>query len=301
MEAYEQQRFWQACGLLPKALRTAALSLPPPEQALVEELRLRTGLPLTLTMPEGERTVAGTEVTPGDLEQVLNTVTEYSRYTASESLRQGYLTAEGGFRVGVCGSVVLEGGAVAAIKELSSLNIRIPRERPGISLPILPLICREGTREVVSTLILGAPGGGKTTFLRDMVRSLSDRRGVRVALVDERGEIAAMHRCRPQLQVGAHTDVMDACPKAIAIPALLRAMNPEVIAVDEVAVAEDVAAMERSAHAGTALLATVHGSSVAELRRKRLFAALLDTGVFSQAVCIRREGRRRLYEVERLC
>ena len=292
MEAYEQQRFWQACGLLPKALRTAALSLPPPEQALVEELRLRTGLPLTLTMPEGERTVAGTEVTPGDLEQVLNTVTEYSRYTASESLRQGYLTAEGGFRVG---------GAVAAIKELSSLNIRIPRERPGISLPILPLICREGTREVVSTLILGAPGGGKTTFLRDMVRSLSDRRGVRVALVDERGEIAAMHRCRPQLQVGAHTDVMDACPKAIAIPALLRAMNPEVIAVDEVAVAEDVAAMERSAHAGTALLATVHGSSVAELRRKRLFAALLDTGVFSQAVCIRREGRRRLYEVERLC
>ena len=190
---------------------------------------------------------------------------------------------------------------MAAIKELSSLNIRIPRERPGISLPILPLICREGTREVVSTLILGAPGGGKTTFLRDMVRSLSDRRGVRVALVDERGEIAAMHRCRPQLQVGAHTDVMDACPKAIAIPALLRAMNPEVIAVDEVAVAEDVAAMERSAHAGTALLATVHGSSVAELRRKRLFAALLDTGVFSQAVCIRREGRRRLYEVERLC
>ena len=250
------QRYEAACALLPRRLREAALAVP--EKEKVEELRLRQGGRLTLTLPEGEVPVPGTRVTGEDLEAVLDIATGSSRYTASQSLRQGYLTAEGGFRIGVCGTAVLEGGEVALYRDLSSLNIRIPREQIGLADRVLPGLLAEGRLE--STIVISPPGGGKTTLLRDLVRALSDEKNLRVSLVDERGELAAVHRGVPQLQVGRHTDVLDACPKAQAIPTLLRAMNPQVIAVDEVAVAGDVAALEQAAGAGVVLLATVHGA-----------------------------------------
>ena len=301
MDAYGIERYRQACALLPQRLRPAALAVPPDEQEQAEELRLRTDRPLCLTLPEGEREVDTRPVAREDLEQLLDTVTGYSRYTAAETLRQGYLTAEGGFRVGLCGSAVMEGDHISLLRDFSSLSVRIPREKPGIAVPVLEKIWDPAGRRLENTLIIAAPGAGKTTLLRDLVRLLSDRCGLRVALADERGELAAMRQGRAQLQVGRHTDVMDGCPKALAIPALLRAMNPQVIAVDEITAAADVEAMERAAHTGTALLATVHGSTVEELRQRRLFAALLDTGVFGRGVCITRDARERRYEVKALC
>ena len=290
------QRYEAACALLPRRLREAALAVPEKEKA--EELRLRQGGRLTLTLPEGEVPVPGTRVTGEDLEAVLDIATGSSRYTASQSLRQGYLTAEGGFRIGVCGTAVLEGGEVALYRDLSSLNIRIPREQIGLADRVLPGLLAEGRLE--STLVISPPGGGKTTLLRDLVRALSDEKNLRVSLVDERGELAAVHRGVPQLQVGRHTDVLDACPKAQAIPTLLRAMNPQVIAVDEVAVAGDVAALEQAAGAGVVLLATVHGAGVEDLKRKPILAGMLELGIFRKAVRIGRLGAGRWYAVEDL-
>ena len=290
------QRYEAACALLPRRLREAALAVP--EKEKVEELRLRQGERLTLTLPEGEVPVPGTRVTGEDLEAVLDIATGSSRYTASQSLRQGYLTAEGGFRIGVCGTAVLEGGEVALSRDLSSLNIRIPREQIGLADRVLPGLLAEGRLE--STLVISPPGGGKTTLLRDLVRALSDEKNLRVSLVDERGELAAVHRGVPQLQVGRHTDVLDACPKAQAIPTLLRAMNPQVIAVDEVAVAGDVAALEQAAGAGVVLLATVHGAGVEDLKRKPILAGMLGLGIFRKAVRIGRLGAGRWYAVEDL-
>ena len=294
-------QYRRACALLPAGLRPSALAVPEEEQSRAEELRLRADRPLGLTLPEGEREVGDRPVAREELEQLLDTVTGYSRYTASETLRQGYLTASGGFRIGLCGSAVMAGGEISLLRDFSSLSIRIPRERPGIARPVLERIWDQDRRRLENTLIIAPPGAGKTTLLRDLVRLLSDRCGLRVALADERGELAAMRQGRAQLQVGRHTDVMDGCPKALAIPALLRAMNPQVIAVDEITAAADVEAMERAAHTGTALVATVHGSTVEELRQRRLFAALLDTGVFSRAVCIRAGAGGRRYEVSTLC
>ena len=290
------QRYEAACALLPRRLREAALAVP--EKEKVEELRLRQGGRLTLTLPEGEVPVPGTRVTGEDLEAVLDIATGSSRYTASQSLRQGYLTAEGGFRIGVCGTAVLEGGEVALYRDLSSLNIRIPREQIGLADRVLPGLLAE--RRLESTLVISPPGGGKTTLLRDLVRALSDEKNLRVSLVDERGELAAVHRGVPQLQVGRHTDVLDACPKAQAIPTLLRAMNPQVIAVDEVAVAGDVAALEQAAGAGVVLLATVHGAGVEDLKRKPILAGMLGLGIFRKAVRIGRLGAGRWYAVEDL-
>ena len=296
MDTYAVGRYREACALLPEGLRAEALALPELVQGTAEELRLRTGSPLTCATPSGERPAGKRVVSPWDLEQVLDVVTGYSRYTAAETLRQGYLTARGGFRVGLCGSAVVEDGEVRTLTAFSSLSIRIPREQVGVALPLLKQLTEDG--RPCSTLILGPPGEGKTTLLRDMIRLLSDRMGLRVALADERGEIAAMYRGTPQLQVGRHTDVMDACPKALAIPALLRAMNPQVIAVDEVALPADVEAMERASHTGTALLATVHARTPDDLRRRPLLSSMMELGIFQRTVIIERAEGGRRYRVE---
>ena len=296
--AYRAQRCRGACLLLPSRLREAALSMSEEEQALAEELRLRVGQPLSVVFPRGEQTFGRETVEPEDLAQLLDMVTGYSRYTSAETLRQGYLTAEGGYRIGLCGTAVLEGGDVVNLRDLSSAAIRIPRETKGLAQPLVEKLMAGG--KLCSTLILSPPGGGKTTLLRDLVRCLSDCCRFRVALVDERGELAAVYHGRAQLDVGRQTDVMDACPKAVAIPTLLRAMNPQIIAVDEVALAADVEAMCRGANAGVSLLATVHGGDLEELRRKALFREMLATGMFTRAVTIRREGDGRAYQVDTL-
>ena len=224
------------------------------------------------------------------------TVTEMAKLfdITAETIRRGYVTAPGGFRVGICGTALPGEGDNLGIKDISSLSIRIPRLCEGAALPVLPGLLEEG--RPVSTLLLSPPGGGKTTLLRDLVRLLSRGDGlaepVRVALVDERGELAAVCQGRPQLEVGPHTDIMDGCPKALAVPMLLRAMSPQVIALDELALPEDVEAVRAAAGCGVVLLATVHAASVAELSARPLLRGVLESGVFRRAVVIAGEDRR---------
>jgi len=301
-EEYAAARYEDACALLPGRLRAAAMSMERGQKAAAEELRLRIGRPLYLTMPDGELALPQTRVVRGDLEQVLDRATEYSRYAAAETMRHGYLTAPGGFRIGLCGTALPQGGQNEGVRDVSSLAIRIPRVQEGVAKPVLPQLLEEG--RPLSALLLSPPGGGKTTLLRDLVRLLSQGTELagplRVALVDERGELAAVHRGRPQLEVGCHTDVMDGCPKALAVPMLLRAMTPQVIALDEVALDADVEAVCAAANCGVALLATVHAASLPELEGRPVGRALLGCGVFRRAVVIERRGVGRQIQVERL-
>lgn len=301
-EEYAASRYEEACALLPGRLRTAAMALTLHRKAETEEIRLRIGRQVFLTLPGGEEPLPRTMVTRSDLEQVLDRATEYSRYAAAETIRRGYVTAAGGFRVGLCGTALPGEGGNEGLRDVSSLAIRIPRVREGAALPVLPELLEEG--RPVSTLLLSPPGGGKTTLLRDLVRLLSQGTEVcapcRVALVDERGELAAVHRGRPQLEVGCHTDVMDGCPKHLAVPMLLRAMTPQVIALDEVALPADVEAVCAAAGCGAALLATVHAPSLEELRSRPVGRALLECGVFRRAVRIEGQGNTRQCRTERL-
>jgi stage III sporulation protein AA len=301
-EEYAASRYEEACGLLPLRLRTAAMALPMDRKAAVEELRLRIERPLSLTYPEGEAPLPQTRVLRSDLEQVLDKASEYSRYAAAETIRRGYVTASGGFRVGLCGTALPSGGGNEGLRDLSSLAIRIPRVHEGAALPVLPEVLEDG--RPLSVLILSPPGGGKTTLLRDLVRLLSQGTPAnppcRVALVDERGELAAVHHGRPQLEVGPRTDVMDGCPKSLAVPMLLRAMSPQVIALDEIALDADVEAVRAAAGCGVALLATVHAASLEDLDARPTGRALLACGVFQRAVLIGGGGSGRRSRVERL-
>ena len=300
-------RYEQSCEFLPHRLKSLALSLPDKQKERVEELRLRVMHPLTVLTLEGELNAApdgrASLVTVEDLEQMLGAVTEYSRYACIETLRQGFLPLRGGFRLGVCGSAVVREGEVSNLKEISSLSLRIVCEEVGLGSGIAPQLFDE-SGQFLSTLILSPPGGGKTTLLRDLIRSLSlgdsEHRALRVAVIDERGEIAVCCKARPQMELGNHTDVLSLCPKATGIMMVLRGMNPQLIAVDEITAAEDIRAMCLAANCGVGLLASIHAASAEELTQKPLFEELLRAKVFRRCVSIRKEGGRRTYEVGEL-
>ena len=248
------ERFAAAAALLPQELRRAALAVPLMRRAVCEELRLRAGQAPALRLPEGEIPFAETALTGADLAAVLENATGASLHAYAQQLRRGFVCAPGGVRVGVCGTAVMDGGDVHTIRGVSSLCVRVARQKPGAGAAILPRLRGK------SVLILSAPGGGKTTFLRELVRSQSDA-GVRVALADERGELAGLSsEGAPGFDVGKCTDVLSGAPKAAAAMLLLRAMGPEAVAMDELGDADDAAAVTALMGSGVRVLATAHAA-----------------------------------------
>ena len=291
----------QAAMALPPRLREEAIALPGRVQQRAEELRLRVGRPMSVVVDGEETFLDGPSVEGRDLEQLVEIASRASLHAVLPQICRGYLTMEGGHRIGLCGTAALREGEIHSLSRLSSANIRIARQVRGAADPVLKKLCPGG--RLVSTLILAPPGMGKTTLLRDVVRQVSDGKGcvpLRVALADERGEVAALYNGLPQLDVGARTDILDGCPKAQGLMLLLRAMNPQVLVVDEITAPEDVAALRTAVGCGVTLLATAHGAGREDLERRTVYRPLLEERLIQRRVTIRRNGDRRDYTVEEL-
>jgi len=238
------------------------------------ELRLRLGRPPRLVTLKGHRDLSGT-VEDRDLSYTINAASRYSPWNA-RTLREGYLTAPGGHRIGVCGEGTGEG-----FSRITSLCIRIARDVRGIAQD-LPT---DG-----SLLLLGPPGSGKTTLLRDLIRMVSKTNAVSV--VDERMELF------PEgFAPGENTDVLLGVDKARGIDMVLRAMGPEVIALDEITSSSDCEALVKAAWCGVRLLATAHASGVSDLFARSVYRPLAESGLFQRAVVLDSRRRWQIEEV----
>lgn len=251
----------------------------------LDEIRLRAGQPPSCLLEGGEQTLALPPVTTRELEQLVSIASGFSAYAAADKLREGFLTLPGGHRVGVCGTAANRNREVAAQRDISSVCIRVARQVRAAPEGLVGWL-------TASTVILGAPGWGKTTLLRDCVRLLSDS-GQRVSLADERNEVAAVYQGVPQLEVGRCTDVLTGCGKSEAMMQLLRTMDPQWIAADEITAQRDIDAMEQCSYCGVKLLATAHAASREELARRPLYRRLLDLGLFEKLLIL--DSRRNVH------
>ncbi len=284
-------------SILPEPVRQSLERMPLLDRRRLEEIRLRVGVPAAVVVDGSERELFlnGAKII-ADSRMLNHTVTaaaDHCLYTAEDQLRHGYRTLKGGHRLGVCGTVVRDRQGIAAIGSFSSLNLRIARQLQGVSAPIFDQLY--GTP--ASTLVIGAPGRGKTTVLRDLIRLLSARMDARVGVVDERGEIAACVEGSPQFDIGSHTDVISGATKEEGIYLLLRTMSPEWIALDEISEHSDIETICRASYCGVRFIATAHAWHPSDLRSRPLYRALMERKIFRNLVVIDKDRRLRVERI----
>ncbi len=233
-------------------------------------------------------------VTHDDMLKMLNLISNHSIYRLEEELKRGYITINGGHRIGISGKVLLEQGEVKSIKDISSYNIRIAKQKIGAADKVLSFLLSDREERVHNTLIISPPQCGKTTLLRDIARQLSAGlpkhhfSSKKVGIVDERSEIAGCVFGVPQNEVGPRTDVLDACPKAEGMMMMIRSMSPEVLIVDEVGRQEDTFAIVEARNAGVSVIVTAHGSNMADISKRPSISSLIQQGIFTRYVILSR-------------
>ncbi|QPC46834.1 stage III sporulation protein AA [Mangrovibacillus cuniculi] len=279
-------------NFFPQSILSALSPLSENHWSQLEEIRLRINRPIVIHLHQTTMTLPYT-VTAADADQLMQRLAKFSIYTLDEELRKGYLTIEGGHRVGFAGKVILENGEVKAIRNVSSFNIRIARETKGVSNKLINYLLKED-KTWMHTMIIGPPQSGKTTLLRDLARivSLGDKHAevppMKVGIVDERSEIAGSVSGVPQLSFGIEVDVLDACPKAEGMMMMIRSMSPRALVIDEVGRTEDIDAMEEAMHAGITLLSTVHGNSYEDIKKRPQMNRLLKAEAFERYIVVGR-------------
>lgn len=293
-EERKQQQIYQIlAGSIRKILERESLDF-----SRLQEIRLRVGKPLLVICENTERILPGEDgvpylVTKEEIRETMDYISRYSLYAYETELRQGFLTIEGGHRIGVSGKVIVEGNKIKNMQYISSVNIRAAHEVIGCADPVMRYITKN--REVCHTLIISPPCCGKTTLIRDMIRQISDGnayvKGCTVGVVDERSELGGCYLGIAQNDIGMRTDILDCCPKAEGMILLIRSMAPRVLAIDEIGGEEEIRALEYAMYCGCKLIASVHGSDLEEISERPGVKELIEQRRFERYIVLDHEGK----------
>ena len=287
--------FEQAISFLAPGLRSVLAATDEATQNNTFEIRLRAEQPVVLFGKQGslllqqDGTVSATRLdtalfcTAQQLSDSFHRLCNYSVHTHIRTMTQGFVTTSRGARVGVVGTAVCdEAGHIVSVRDMTAMNVRVAREKPGCAAPLLPLFSEQGLQ---SMLLAGAPAAGKTTLLRDLARQLSAFSGGfrwKISVLDPRQELfpcagSAGHNC----------DVFRAYPNREAVTMAVRTMSPQLIVCDEVALMAEAAAIETGANTGVRFLASIHAGSEQELLARPLFRYLLRRCGFEKVVLLK--------------
>ena len=285
------------------------------EGGRADEIRFIIDRPMQAAGRRGEQVFLQLKpFTKSEACEMLEAICGHSVFAREQELLQGYVTLAGGARVGICGKPLYENGKVTRLTAVTSFNIRIPREVIGCAERFIGRFF-DGSMPL-SAIIAAAPGAGKTTFLRDCARCLSDGigqhslllcngsrigvpRSLRVAVADERNELSGTTEGHAAMNLGIRTDIMEGIPKAAAIPMLVRSMAPDVIITDELSGAIDTEAVSEAAKYGIAVIASIHAGNTAQLRSKAWLRHAVEDGLFAKVFLLRRTSREiSLYETD---
>ncbi|MEN2464730.1 stage III sporulation protein AA [Ornithinibacillus sp. JPR2-1] len=274
--------------LFPTEIQTVLRSKIGKRWNMVQEIRVRLNQPIELIFDQGVEWVTQARPNKTDNVFIVNQLSEFSLYRMEDELREGYITIEGGHRVGLAGKVNTVHGMVKAIQYITFFNIRIAKQKIGVGKQVMPYLYENG---FLNTLFVGSPQSGKTTLIRDVIRIISSGWNhilpKKVGVVDERSEIAACLKGVPQHDLGRRTDVLDACPKAEGMMMLIRSMSPEILVVDEIGSDKDVQALTNAINAGVTVICTIHGQTLEELKKRPSILPLLEKKVFRRVVLLK--------------
>ncbi len=268
----------------------------------LEEIRIRICQPVILLTNTQELFLkdasTNTFYVPGteELKEILERITKSSFYAYLDDIKNGFVTVEGGHRIGICGRGVMDNGSIGNIKDISFLNIRIANEKKGISDRILPQILENGA--VKNTLIISPPQAGKTTLLRDITRNISNTlQGGKVSLIDERGEIAAIYNGIPQNDIGIRTDVLTGIPKSDGMILAIRSLSPTVLITDELGSCKEVDAVFTAINSGVKIITTVHGEDEMEIKKREDLKSLFQNRVFQKIIILNASKKDRIFKI----
>ncbi len=290
-------RFDQAVSALPGRLREALTGLPAAAKCAACEVRLRVDKPMMLCCPNQNWFVDTRSqlhnlpsgcfaVTPDEISSAVLGLCSYSVHAHEGEMKNGFISLRGGHRAGVCGTAVIAEGRVSAVREVTSVNIRIARDLRGAADELMRHIFE---RRIEGVLVAGPPSSGKTTILRDLARQLSGGRlgqYLKVAVIDERFELAAVSGGVPQNDLGPACDILSGYPKGEGVMTAVRTLSPQVIICDEIGGGEDVTSMLDGLRCGVKMIASAHAESVDELLGKRQVTRLLREGAFGAIVML---------------